>query len=347
MQIEPFEELVEELCSERCAGRASGTEGGRLAREVVVRALREAGLDPSEQAVPGCGGANVLASIPPNGVDRWVLVGAHFDHLGRGREGIFAGADDNAAAVAILVEVARSLVKARPDGRGVLFAAFDGEEPPHFSTDSMGSQAFVRAPTVPLDRLDMMICMDLVGHRFGPDALPDEVGESLFALGAERSAGTLAEVQRLATAEPSVRVRAADVEIIPPLSDYEPFWKARVPFLFLTAGRSRVYHTVEDRPELLDWKKMRATARWLERFVRTSCARSESPVEFVAHGSAHRETLAGLAQIVDALPALPPVRQARDAITELAAACDKDGRLPERAEARLRTLVMMLEQSLA
>lgn len=165
-------ELIERLCSEECAGRRPGTKEGLAARRVVIEAFRQAGLDPYEQPVPGCGGANVLAKIRGD-IDRYVLVGAHFDHLGRQGRDVFWGADDNAAAVAVLVEVGRALARER-GGRGVIIAAFDGEEPPHFLTGAMGSREFVRANR---DPIDFMVCMDLVGHRFGPDEVPDEVGE--------------------------------------------------------------------------------------------------------------------------------------------------------------------------
>ena len=267
--------LVEALCSDECAGRAPGTPGGRRARGHVVEALRAAGLDPFEQPIPRHGGANVLATLPGQ-TDRWVLVAAHYDHLGASGREIFRGADDNAAAVAILVEVAARLAASRPDGRGVVIAAFDAEEPPWFLGEHMGSEHFARYPTVPLDRIDQVVCMDLVGHTLGPAPLPGEVRDTLFALGAERSAGTGALVDGLARAEPGVIVRRADAEIIPPLSDYNAFWDRCIPFLFLTAGRSRVYHTPEDRPELLAWDKMAATARWLERFVRRSCERDDA-----------------------------------------------------------------------
>jgi hypothetical protein len=102
-------ELVEALCSERCGGRAAGTPGGAAARALVVEALRGAGLDPQEQPVPACGGANVLAALPGE-IDRWIVVGAHYDHLGTSGRDVFHGADDNAAAVAVLVEVAAGLV---------------------------------------------------------------------------------------------------------------------------------------------------------------------------------------------------------------------------------------------
>lgn len=116
--------LVEALCSDACAGRRTNTPGGALARSHIVDALRARGLDPAEQAVPRCNGTNVIATIP-GAIDRWVLVGAHYDHLGADRQGVFRGADDNAASVAILVEVAAALAARRPDGRGVILAAFD------------------------------------------------------------------------------------------------------------------------------------------------------------------------------------------------------------------------------
>ncbi len=142
--------LVETLCDDDCAGRRAGTPGGARARGAVMEALRGAGLDPRELDAPRCGGANVVAAIPGE-VDRWVVVGAHYDHLGTSPGGaVYRGADDNAAAVAALTELAHGLAVARPRGRGVLLVAFDGEEPPFYATGAMGSQQFVRAPPVPL-----------------------------------------------------------------------------------------------------------------------------------------------------------------------------------------------------
>jgi len=266
-----MKDLVEALCSDECAGRAPGTPGGDAARRIVVEAMRGAGLDPSEQRIET--GANVLATIEGD-TDRYVLVAAHFDHLGKFGGEIYRGADDNAAAVAILIEVGKQLAAHRAQGRGVILAAFDAEEPPHFLQGSMGSEYFARHPTVPLERIDLMVCMDLVGHALGDASLPAEVRDTLFALGAERSDGTSERVDVLH--EPGVIVRRADAEIIPPLSDYGPFWARERPFVFLTSGRSRLYHTPADTPEHLDYRKMAATARWLERFVRDACTRESS-----------------------------------------------------------------------
>src|SRR5262249_28628959 len=162
--------------------------------------------------VPGCGGANVLASFRGEGGEdpqRWVLVGAHYDHLGQHGSSIFRGADDNAAACAMLVEVARGLAQRAPKGRSVMLAFFDGEEPPHFLSQNMGSAHFCAYPKIPLDRIDLMVCLDLVGHALGPAALPTDVRQTLFALGAERSEGTAAMVDSLSRAVPGVVARRA------------------------------------------------------------------------------------------------------------------------------------------
>jgi hypothetical protein len=336
--------LVEALCSDECAGRAPGTPGGIAARRIVMEAFRGVGLSPQEQKIPV--GANVLASVPGT-TDRWVMVAAHYDHLGKDGRDIFRGADDNAAAVAIMVDVARALSREKLK-RGVIFAAFDAEEPPHFLQDTMGSQEWVRRPTVPLDRVDLMVCMDLVGHAFGPPGTPEDVRQTLFALGAERSAGTSAHVDALARAVPGVVVRRADAEIIPPLSDYEAFWRAEIPFLFLSCAHGRHYHTPQDTPAWLDWAKMEATARWLERFVRESCARPEPRIAWMPGARDDASSLRTLIDIGKSLAdVLPPALEGVAVASALLAACDRNGRLPESRRRDLQRLAELLEQGLA
>jgi len=353
--MKAMKELVEGLCSRECAGRGAGTLGGIRARKLVVDALRGAGLDPFEQRIGSSQGANVLATTKGD-VDRYVLVAAHYDHLGgdakTGR--FYPGADDNAAAVAILADVARAITEARPEGRGVIFAAFDAEEPPWFLTGQMGSAYFAKhareAVGCDLDRIDMMVCMDLVGHALGPDflPLPAYVRSSVFALGAERSAGTAAIVDEIARAEEGVVIRRADAEIIPPLSDYDAFWKRAVPFLFLTGGRSARYHTPQDTPEHVDYRKVHATARWLERFVRASCGRSEDRVEFRQDARDDASSLRSFADIVAPLATVSEqAKEGADRARELLSKCDAEGRLPGFLSEEPSRLIMALESALA
>jgi Zn-dependent M28 family amino/carboxypeptidase len=317
------------------------------AREIVREALRQAGLDPEEQRIGVTQGANLVAAIPGD-VDRWVLVAAHYDHLGADGKTFYPGADDNAAAVAILVETARALAAKRAGGRGVIVAAFDAEEPPHYLTNTMGSAWWAAHPRVPLERIDTMVCMDLVGHALGPEGLPPGVRSSLFALGAERSIGTSALVDSLTKSEDGVIVRRADAEVVPPLSDYDAFWKRGVPFLFLTCGRSARYHTPADTPEHLDFAKMRATARWLERFVRASCARPEQRVEFARHARDDASTLRSFAELVEPLRAVSPLaEQGATTARDLLAMCDASGALPAELSEMPSRLVLGLEQALS
>lgn len=334
--------LVEALCSERTAGRAPGTPEGLAARAEVIAALRHAGLDPIEQAIGAINGANVLAALPGD-VDRWVVIAAHYDHLGKIGDDVFWGADDNAAAVAILVETARRLAAGRPSGRGVVIAAFDAEEPPHFLSGTMGSMRYAQEPLVPLERTDMMVCMDLVGHAMGSADLPEPVRNTVFALGAEKSTGT-AELVRGVSAD-GVVVRPADADLVPPLSDYHAFYQREVPFLFLTSGRSRNYHTPSDTPDTLDHAKMAATADWLEGFARRCCERDEA-IEFV-HRTDDRATLDSV------LAMLEPLREiSAEAATaaEMARAlrddCDADGALPPGRAIEATALVMGIERAL-
>jgi hypothetical protein len=312
----------------------------------VIDALRSAGLDPHEQEIPRIRGANVLAMIPGE-TDRFVLVGAHYDHLGQEGRAIYRGADDNAAAVAILVEVARALSQHRPRGRGVILAAFDAEEPPHFTSDTMGSIHFTRHPLVPLDRIDLMVCLELVGHALGTPELPAEVRSTLFLLGAERSEGTRDHVVALSRSEPGLIVRPADAEVIPPLSDYLGFWKRRRPFVLLTGGRTRHYHTPHDVPEHLDFARMAVTARWLERFVRDQCARPDAPFEF-RDDRDDLTTLESLSEVLGALAPVSPMAERGLALAfELRRQVLRDRSLPTSSRGSLAALLEALEAGLA
>ena len=259
---------VEYMASPELEGRAPGTPGGILARSYVEEAfadldLRPAGDDGYRQSIPAIGGANLLGVLPGSGplADRYVVLAAHYDHIGVNFGKVHPGADDNASGVAVLLDVASRLSEGHHEGRSVLVASFDAEEPPHFYTENMGSVHFVANPTVPLDRIDMMLCLDLIGHALGPDMLPAEVRNSVFLMGAEKSPGVGAMVDGIDAA--GMVARRLDSDIFPPLSDHYAFQLAGIPFLFLTNGRDRYYHTPEDTAEKLAYGKMLGLADYL------------------------------------------------------------------------------------
>ena len=278
-RLEALRAHVEYLASPELEGRAPGTSGGLLARRHVESAFIDLGLQPAgedgfQQPIPEIGGANLLGTIPGSGhnADRFVVVAAHYDHIGINFGKVHPGADDNAAGVAVLLDAARRLVANGGLDRSVLVASFDAEEPPHFYTPDMGSIYFVAHPTVPLGQIDMMVCLDLVGHALGPAGLPDEVRNTMLVMGAEKSPGVGALVDRIGDGIPGIVPRRLDADVIPPLSDHYAFQRAGIPFLFFNAGRDRYYHTPEDTPEKLDYPKMLALADYVEALIRELAA---------------------------------------------------------------------------
>ncbi len=194
--------------------------GGRARLEVATREEPEA---PAQ---------NVLAVLPGRS-DRVVVLGAHYDHLGLLPDGtLYPGANDNASGVAALLEIARSWQAAGfvPE-RTVLFAAWDAEE-----KGLVGSTYFVRHPVYPLDRIEAMLQLDMVGSSPRPDLLID--GDGLVA------DHTLA-----AAAELGVHVELQEVG----RSDHAPFRDAGVPatLYIWPAFDIEPYHRPGDTPDTI------------------------------------------------------------------------------------------------
>jgi hypothetical protein len=337
-----LEETVLALCSERCAGRAAGTPEGEQARQVVVEGFGAAGVTPVLQAVPGCRGANVIARLGDG--PRVILVGAHFDHLGRTRTSAYWGADDNAAAVAVLVELARSLRP--PPGFSYLLVGFDGEEPPYFLTPAMGSMEMTARPPVPLASIELMIALDLVGHALGPSGTPAAVQEALFVLGAEKSAGTGSLVEHALDGVEGVCPAQVGADIIPPLSDYEAFRRERVPFLFLTCGRWRHYHEVTDTPDRLDYRKLAGVTEAVERIVGAASQRPSRPA-FDDKARDHLTTARSLARIARQLEPVEPRAGMAAGILEDIAKRSAGGKVELADWSTMLQIVALLEQGLA
>src|SRR6266478_1672606 len=111
---------------------------------------------------------NVLAYLPGK-TDEYVIIGAHYDHLGHGYYDSLApsqigqihpGADDNASGTAGVLELARLLAPMKGQlQRGILFASFAGEE-----LGLLGSAEWVKEPTLPLGKAVAMLNMDMIGR---------------------------------------------------------------------------------------------------------------------------------------------------------------------------------------
>jgi hypothetical protein len=197
--------------------------------------------------------AGVLPGSDPELRGEYVVVGAHYDHIGVGVRGqVGYGADDNGSGTAALLEVAEALAAATPR-RSILVCAFSGEE-----DGLLGSQAFVRDPPVALDAMVAMLNLDMVGR-----GETDEV----VVLGTERSADLAAVLKRAERQPESARIKAltGKAEHLWQRSDHYNFFQAGVPVLFFFESESELdnpdYHTFRDTLDLLNLDKIARTAR--------------------------------------------------------------------------------------
>jgi Zn-dependent M28 family amino/carboxypeptidase len=161
---------VEKLAADDMEGRLAGSPGGDQARAYVVERFKQAGVAPlgSDYTRPftfasrNAGerkGTNVVGVIRgTRDPDRYIVLTAHYDHIGVRNGEVFNGADDNASGVAALLAVAAHFSAARP-AHSLLVAALDAEE-----AGLQGAKALMRDPPVPVGSMILNVNMDMVGR---------------------------------------------------------------------------------------------------------------------------------------------------------------------------------------
>ncbi len=267
---------VRALADPTMEGRGVGTSGLAKAEAWVAHAFAEAGLSPGggdgtflqEFVVPdGPDGvpvklANVVGVIP--GTDPAlraapVVLGAHYDHLGRGwpdvhggdQGKIHPGADDNASGVAVVIAVARSLVKEGPLRRPVVCVAFSGEE-----WGLKGSRYLVAHPgTLDVDRALAMVNLDTVG-RLG-DA-------KLLVLGTSSATEWRHVAMGIGY---TTGVESTCVPDDPQGSDQVAFAENGIPAVQLFTGAHADYHRPTDTIDKIDAAGLAKVATWTKEAV--------------------------------------------------------------------------------
>ena len=190
---------------------------------------------------------NVLAYLPGK-TDQYIIIGAHYDHLGRGDSNSLApsqigqihpGADDNASGTAGVLELARMFapLKGKLD-RGILFASFSGEE-----LGLLGSAEWVKEPTLPLDKCIAMLNMDMIGR----------IKDNKVYIGGVGTGSTFkADLEQAEKASQSgfkFEYSAGGYSA----SDHTSFVAKKVPVLFFFSGLHADYHKPSDT-----WDKINA-----------------------------------------------------------------------------------------
>jgi aminopeptidase YwaD len=197
---------------------------------------------------------NVIAFVEGKQArDSFVVISAHYDHLGRmGKEVYFPGANDNASGVSLLLQLASyyTIEENRPEYT-IVFIAFGAEE-----AGLIGSRYYTEHPLFPLEKIKFMINLDLVGT--GDDGLMvvnGTVHPEQFRL--------LEEINKENNYLPAIKKRGKA-----PNSDHYFFSEKGVPAFFLyTLGGIRAYHDIYDRPETLPLTKYKEVFLLIREFI--------------------------------------------------------------------------------
>lgn len=246
-------EDVRILSADDMQGRDTGSAGGERARAYIVSRLEAMGVQPApfgrlqrfetpgrtREGVKTFSGVNIVGLIPGTRVaDRYIVVTAHYDHVGVNDGQIFHGADDNASGVATMLELAARL-KAQPPEHSVLIVALDGEE-----RGLLGAREFVKAPPVPLSSLSLNLNFDMTARA--------ETDGHLWVTGTYQHPNLRPLLEAVA---PNGAVSFAFGKDTPQdtgennwvdASDHGAFHEAGVPFLYMGIDYHPDYHRPSD-----------------------------------------------------------------------------------------------------
>ena len=245
------------LSADDMQGRQVDTAGGEKARAYVIERFKAAGIKPfgdtytapftfatSRAAVPGARhGVNVIGHIdgtrqPP----RYIVVSAHYDHLGVRNGQVYNGADDNASGTAALFALGKYF-SAHPPAHSLIFAAFDAEE-----SGLRGSQAFVKQPPVDLSSIIVDLNLDMIGRD------PDD---KLFAVGTRLNPFLRPYLERVVASVPIKLLFGHEdpneKEDWTKDSDHWSFQQARIPAIYLGDEDFDQHHKATDDFETMTY----------------------------------------------------------------------------------------------
>ena len=248
------------LASPALAGRLIGTPGNDSAAAYIARRYQSLGLRAlavgykqpfaahppvREGPRPTIPTQNVFALIP--GRDealrgQYVVIGAHFDHLGTSTDGaldpeargVRRGADDNASGTAAVMALAAHFART-PARRSVIVANFSGEE-----QGLLGSSYFVDHMPVPIDSVDAMLNFDMVGRLRN---------DKLLVFGVA-TATEWPSIVDAANTQPKLAIAAQGDGFGP--SDHSSFYAKNIPVLHFFTDQHEDYHKVSDIPERIN-----------------------------------------------------------------------------------------------
>ncbi|MCA9014747.1 MAG: M20/M25/M40 family metallo-hydrolase [Planctomycetaceae bacterium] len=291
--VDELKTHIEFLASDSLEGREAGSQGGQAAGTYIRSVLQKNGIQPGLeeegyfQEFDG-GFRNIIGIIPGNDPElkkEYVVIGAHYDHVGYGKPSnsrggigqIHNGADDNASGTAALLEAIEALAQHKTlPRRSLMFVFWDAEE-----MGLLGSKYWVNHPTVPLDKIAIYLNLDMVGRLNG---------KPLNLFGSRSSYGLRSCTVKCNHREAGVKIRFDSA--IRPDSDHWPFYQKGVPFLMLHTGKHEEYHRPEDDAHKIDYAGARKCAQFLTQLALDFSLQTEKP----EYRNANQDILAGIDQ---------------------------------------------------
>ena len=272
-----IKEDIAVLASDAYEGRETGTKGEQEAAEYISKRFKDLGLEPkgtngffqtfsfkpktdphSEVSYVTMAedstitGTNILGFIN-NNAEQTIIIGAHYDHLGFGSQGslyrgkekaIHNGADDNASGVAVMLDLISKLKNANKSNN-YLFMAFSGEE-----MGLLGSNYFVKNPTIDIKKANYMINMDMVGRLKADSTL------------AVYGVGTSPRFKQSLMAN-NTRFKLIEKESGVGPSDHTSFYLSDIPVLHFFTGQHEDYHKPGDDSDKLNYEGMEAISNYI------------------------------------------------------------------------------------
>ena len=273
---------VRYLASDDLGGRDNGTPGSVQAQEHLLHYLRawtdganEGDGDDAYRQVTASGGTNLVGILPGSDLaDEYVVVGAHYDHVGSScdhsgpADSICNGATDNAAGVAAAIDILRWFaVNDVTPRRSIVFAFWDREE------DGLrGSAAYLASPLVPIADTVAYVNFDIQGANLRPS-----LASSTFAIGAETGGPMLRQAVAAATDAGGLDTWQLSLIFGQGRSDHANFVNAGVPSVFFSDATGPCYHDVDDEIGVVDERKLTEQARSARRLVADLADRSDAP----------------------------------------------------------------------
>lgn len=255
---------IDALASDPFEGREAGSRGGRAAAIYLTQEysrLKLQGIANGKSYVQEFGNnmQNIVGLLPGRDEtlkNEFVIVSAHFDHVGYGDAqtslgpigSIHNGADDNASGVSSVLEIAAAFTELQVSPRrSVIFALWDGEE-----KNLLGSRHWIGTPTVPLKQVKFALNIDMVGRLQKNEHV--EIGGVRTAPGLREIVSRHNQISGLKADFPWE---------IPDNSDHYPFFEQGIPFIYPFTGFHDDYHRPSDDADRIDAKGVERITRWM------------------------------------------------------------------------------------